>query len=404
MNRQTLAGLLNRAVFLAGVLLLALALQPASAQKTSTDPELTAHEWGTFTSVGGDKGVAVRWLPFTSSNDLPPFVEHFGQSNLKLGLQGTVRMETPVLYFYASRPTTVSVHVSFSKGLITEWYPHAEQVAPNRPVYDVALFNGTSDGSISWNNVSVEQNASSSDFPRATGDNHYYAARETNASALLVKAPSGAQHERFLFYRGVSSFSVPIAARLATDGSVELENLTSSVIPNAILFERHGQGMGYSILGSLETKLTAPLPQATESNETPASDLEQMLVSQGLFPDEAHAMVTTWSGSWFDDGARIIYIVPRPFVDSILPLTIAPVPQQITRVFVGRIELVTPATEKAVETAYASGDQGTLAKYGRFLIPILERMIRESSDTSRVAQLRHDLDSAYSAVLLQARN
>jgi hypothetical protein len=129
-----------------------------------------------------------------------------------------------------------------------------------------------------------------------------------------------------------------------------------------------------------------------------------MLVSQGLFPDEAHAMVTTWSGSWFDDGARIIYIVPRPFVDSILPLTISPVPQEITRVFVGRIELVTPATEKAVETAYASGDQGTLAKYGRFLIPILERMIRESSDTSRVAQLRHDLDSAYSAVLLQARN
>lgn len=90
-------------------------------------------------------------------------------------------------------------------------------------------------------------------------------------------------------------------------------------------------------------------------------------------------------------------------MDSILPLTIAPVPQQITRVFVGRIELVTPATEKAVETAYASGDQATLAKYGRFLIPILERMIQESRDTSRVAELRHDLNQAYDAVLLQAR-
>lgn len=44
MNRQTLGGILNLAAFLASVLLLALALQPASAQKTSADPELTAHE------------------------------------------------------------------------------------------------------------------------------------------------------------------------------------------------------------------------------------------------------------------------------------------------------------------------------------------------------------------------
>lgn len=306
-------------------------------------------------------------------------------------------METPVLYFYASRPTTVSVHVSFSKGLITEWYPHADQVVPNRPVYDVALFNGTPDGSISWNNVSVEPNASSSDFPRANADSHYYAA------PLRVNAPAGSEQEKFLFYRGASTFSVPIFVRLASDASVELENLTSSAIQNAILFERHGQHVGYSILGPLETKLTVSLPQGRNSYETPANDLGQMLISQGLYPDEAEAMVKTWSGSWFDDGARIIYIVPRPFVDSILPLTIAPVPQQITRVFVGRIELVTPATEKAVETAYASGDQATLAKYGRFLIPILERMIQESRDTSRVAELRHDLNQAYDAVLLQAR-
>ena len=42
----------------------------------------------------------------------------------------TVRMETPVLYFYSARKTTVSVAVDFPKGLITEWYPHASKSVP----------------------------------------------------------------------------------------------------------------------------------------------------------------------------------------------------------------------------------------------------------------------------------
>ena len=42
------------------------------------------------------------------------------------------------------------------------------------------------------------------------------------------------------------------------------------------------------------------------------------------------------------------------------------------RVFVGRLEIVTPATAMAVRTALAHNDQATLDKYGRFLEPILE--------------------------------
>jgi hypothetical protein len=40
---------------------------------------------------------------------------------------------------------------------------------------------------------------------------------------------------------------------------------------------------------------------------------------------------------------------------------------------------VTPATRKAVKAALAANDQETLAKYGRFLGPILE-MISASAD------------------------
>jgi hypothetical protein len=44
-------------------------------------------------------------------------------------------------------------------------------------------------------------------------------------------------------------------------------------------------------------------------------------------------------------------------------------------VFVGRLELVTPATEKAVGQAFAAHDQPALDKYRRFLEPILHAMM-----------------------------
>ena len=100
--------------------------------------------------------------------------------------------------------------------------------------------------------------------------------------------------------------------------------------------------------------------------------LHVFLVNLGLYPDEAHAMVQTWHDSRFEEGSRLIYIVPRRFIDSVLPLTIDPAPGQIVRVFVGRLEIVTPATAMAVKTAVAHSDEATLDKYGRFLEPILQ--------------------------------
>jgi hypothetical protein len=88
-------------------------------------------------------------------------------------------------------------------------------------------------------------------------------------------------------------------------------------------------------------------------------------------------MVETWKESWFEEGSRLIYIVPRRFIDKIVPLTIDPAPGQIVRVFVGRLEIVTPATVKAAKTAIAHNDEETLNKYGRFLEPILENVKQE---------------------------
>jgi len=358
--------------------------------KQLPEPDLTAHEWGTFTSIAGPDGNSMGWLPLTGSTDLPAFVEHFRDVAFKGGLRGTVRMETPVLYFYSPRETTVSVNVSFAKGLITEWYPHADSVNPRLAPRDFSLFNMKSSGSIAWNSVHIDPQGSI-DFPTDNSGNHYFAARNTSAAPLSVESPSGPQREKFLFYRGVSAFSVPINATVTADSTIHLQNIMSEEIPAAILFERRGAKLGYRMLGPLREQAAFAPPELSSSLDSLSSNVEGILISQGLFPDEAHAMLETWKNSWFEEGSRLIYIVPRRFVDSVVPLRISPAPATTTRVFVGRLELVTPATERAVESAFAANDQLTLAKYNRFLEPILSVMIQKSAGTARAEQLERHL-------------
>src|SRR5271167_2486215 len=209
------------------------------AQTPSPDPALTAHEWGTFTSIAGKDGRAALWLPLTGSADLPAFVEHFQTPDFKGGLRGTVRMETPVLYFYTNRATTLSVHVSFSQGLITEWYPHADRVEPvglqtqtrmASYLYDWSRSQKQPDSSISWDSVTLEP-GSSATLPREDSTNHYYAARQTSSTPLRIKTQAGDQIEKFLFYRGVASFSVPMSVKLANDGKILTQNLGAQEIP-----------------------------------------------------------------------------------------------------------------------------------------------------------------------------
>ena len=357
---------------------------------------LTAHEWGTFTSVAGRDGGTMGWLPLAGPTDLPGFVEHFRNSGFKLGLRGTVRMETPVLYFYDSREETLSVKVSFAKGVITEWYPHASRVGPSGNLFDGSLYQQHADGSVAWDSVTLAPNARA-ELPRETKDSPYYAARMTSSTPLRVKTAAGEQQEKFLFYRGVSLFSAPISAKVTSEGKVLVENHSSEEIPGTILFERRGEKVGYRVGGAVQDKGTLEPPELTATAEDLGRELEGMLVTQGLYQDEAHAMIETWRDSWFEEGSRLLYIVPERFVNDVLPLSITPAPTQTVRVFVGRLELITPATEKAVEKAFAAHDRATLEKYGRFLEPILQTMIARESDPAKVQQLRLNLNAFYTA-------
>jgi len=372
------------------------------SEKTAVFSGLTAHEWGTFTSIAGEKGQAVEWSPLTGSTDLPGFVEHFRSTGFKLGLRGTVRMETPVLYFYDSREETVSVNVRFVKGVITEWYPQASRLEPTAALYDASLNGKQPDGSISWDAVTVTPGLRA-DFPAENRDNPYYAARQTASTPVLVKTQRGEQQEKFLFYRGVANFAVPVAARLTNGGQVLIENHGDEEIPGVILFERRGEKVGFRIAGAVKDRAILDPPELPQTVGSLGRELEGLLVLRGLYQDEAHAMVETWRNSWFEEGSRLLYLVPGGFVNAVLPLSIRPAPVQTVRVFVGRLELVTPATERAVERALGTHDGAALSQYSRFLEAILQAMMKKEPNPAQLRRLQEALSTYWSAEVAKNR-
>lgn len=337
------------------------AVAPAlAAQSPSVAVALTMHEWGTFTSVAGPDGLAVRWLPQSGPADLPCFVER-SPYQFKGRISGTVRMETPVIYFYARQALDASVDVRFPQGIITEWYPHAV-VSWNGPALN------TGSGTILWPKVGIRPDARDP-FPTENGKSHYYAARETAASPLRA----GDQPEKFLFYRGVGQFQPPLAAVANADGGASLRSLRGIPIGDVVLFENRRGAMTFSSHHLAGATATLPRPDLDDASGAPLMELKHMLAAHGLYDQEAEAMVETWKDSWFEEGSRLLYIVSRVDVDAILPLTIVPRPSAVARVFVGRIELLTPATLRDVKAAMTSNDGALLATYGRFLEPIAER-------------------------------
>jgi hypothetical protein len=266
-----------------------------------------------------------------------------------------------VLYFYTPETTSVSVNVRFPQGLITEWYPRADVPHVTSPV---RLLDQT--GQIDWRSVTVAP-AETPEFPVEEGASHYYAARATDAAPIRVAGDP----EKFLFYRGLASFPVPMAARAIDRDTIALANHGSREFRHVILFENRNGRIGYRVIDRLTNEAEVRTPALTASFTELRRDLEALLVAQGLYPREAAAMVETWRDSWFEEGTRLLYIVPQASVDEILPLRVTPAPERVARVFVGRLEVFTPATLDEVQRAVRTTDVRTLLKYGRFVDPIV---------------------------------
>lgn len=391
--------------------------EKARAQQPTAAADLVVHEWGTFTSVAGKNGVALDWRPLGGPSDLPEFVytmdeaggyrQTYGSKfvpSQKGNIVARIRMETPVIYFYTKKEMEVSVSVDFPRGQVTEWYPQAGVVNAQFASGKTAGRNRA--GGINWGTIKLLPRESP-DFLREAAFSHYYPARETDSVPVQVcnADKTRIEKEKFLFYRGTGDFDLPLKVRLNGD-RVVLDSADEKYLPksdpgrnltNLIVFENRGGRIGYELVPSVSGETVVARPPLTKDRARVFGELERILVGQGLYEREAKAMIETWKDSWFEEGLRVFYVLPRMTTDEILPLTVEPRPAETVRVLIGRAEVITPEMEKDVRrqvgrlrsgSAEERGEaQKNLTKYGRFYEPILKSILETEKDAAVRAQI-----------------
>ncbi|MEL6104584.1 MAG: hypothetical protein AAFU85_01050 [Planctomycetota bacterium] len=398
------------------------------------DDSLVVHEWGTFTTFSGSDGVYLDYRPLASDHsDLPTFVlDRLSTTEglpvfVKKRVKARVRMETPVTYFYTDEPRSVNVRVDFPKGMLTEYYPPVKEMQP--PLDRKAAFGEgelIGDSSLDWGTIDLIPTdsiiSSSIDeplrsrlaeaftsrvLPQGGAMQHYGHARDTDSALVYVRqerdeksfnfwnqAPPSAHFEKFLFYRGVGKFELPVAVQYDAD-SPRFINRGQDSIRSIILLEVRDGKMRMNVVDEVASGSSQTFSDLRPVSEQGLADtLIQRLVAEGLYEKEARSMVNTWKSSWFtEEGRRVLYMVPGKITEELLPLHVEPAPNEMLRVLVGRMELMSPGDEQALLTQVReSVDQRALhrgnpesakqpyaipagiASYGRMAEPALARI------------------------------
>ena len=377
------------------------------------------HEWGTFTSMQGEDGVALEGLT-AEEEALPGFV--YSRSKVRdcplrdRGWKGlevpaehvTQKMETPVLYFHSATARRVRVRVDFMKGLISQWYPVSDLLGPPEGARDAGPLDlsKVERSFLQWDIDVLPRGAPApAEVPAVEAADPWSFAREVDANwvrTLPRTAPERAgpvEAERYLFYRGLGAFGLPLSATVERGGKFTLRNSADVAVPFTATFEvKDGRARiagGPAVPPRGEAAVTFVDPQdwmpAARFAEKLGSWMDDVLRKHGLAADEARAMVRTWSRSWFtSEGTRVVWIVPRPVTDALLPLSIDPQPDEVVRVLVGRLEIITPETRDEVEAAVrdrfsadsaaAARATARLERLGRFLEPHLRNVLASTKD------------------------
>src|SRR5258706_659650 len=313
--------------FSLALFLMLLGVSPAFAG-FSDSGKFIVHEWGTFTSFAGSDGISLEFRPLVTS-DLPDFVLDRGkQANLfsqrftagdrsiyttKSTVRSLQRMETPVTYFYSDRPRTVDVTVGFPKGLLTEFYPPVRMMFP---VFVKGQSEQLANSSLTWEQVKLIPNSSikSTMLPPPTSNaDHYGFARATDSAMLQIddKLISKTYYEKFLFYRGVGNFDLPVTLESSADGQFTIHNGGSEPIHAAFLIQINNGHIRCAKFGSIDKDLAATLPQNEITIDQLSDEIALAIVADGMYEKEARAMVNTWRSSWFgEECTRLLYLLP----------------------------------------------------------------------------------------------
>ncbi len=344
-------------------------------------PAYTLHEWGTFTSVSGSDGVLLPGLE-AEEERLPFFVEsHAGMANGRSPfMKGwcrplanvTIKMETPVIYFYTPAAFAAHVEVGFRGGSISQWYPRRSggekppalklEEKTGKVIASGAIdFAKRYEGSIAWdvNVAPAADDAAGRVFKSGETPNWIYP-RQTDSAVVTT---ANGDSEKFLFYRGLGNFPPPVVFT-TTDKSVRVENKADTALKIGMVFNLNREGTAWwEPLGEVPAcgakTLHLDEKKATANWHRAVYDaMAAQLVEAGLYRKEADAMLQTWWASYFQrPGLRVFWVVPDKETEGILPLTVKPAPIAQARVLVGRSELLTPAFERQLTESFANSEK-----------------------------------------------
>ena len=368
--------LLVAAVVVAGALVLQSQARPAHDR-------MTIHEWGTFTTLQDEKGRGLAGIN-TDDEPVPPFVHRHPKGlilpadpirqplvRMSKSLpmhhpQVVMRMETPVIYFYPpksqAQPIELDIAVDFHGGWLTEFYPRAHVTAPGIVKGRVGALPPETVGRLEWKNLLV---GAEGKLPE-TKEEVWLAPRRVRAANVQT---TDGETEKYLFYRGVGNLPSPLKVirpggtntlQVHTDFSILSKTEQASVrIPDLWLVDiRPDHAVAFRALGSadaaegklLETPATfGPADYHSDGRTRLRRAMHQALVADGLFDDEATAMLDTWDASYFrSPGLRLFYVMPKAWTDHVLPLHVSK-PADISRTMVGRIEIITPKQRQLIQ-------------------------------------------------------
>jgi hypothetical protein len=386
--------------------------QVPSSSYDATKDGFVVHEWGTLTSVSGSDGAIVTGLHH-EEEDLPAFVaDRMAQAKVDPSVTvkpSNEKMETPVTYFYSPTARTVQAKVTFPNGIFTQWFPYVHAMAPSifamddgslvdrytqelgtvpskcQPYFDAEYKNGLLD----WATVEVLPRDQSVALPDGIEKTTWGFARNTTANPVKI----GGQHEKFLFYRGLGNFELPLTVSFDGDRAVFHNVDPSNSMKGLFVMNVTDSAAAFTELGDapVGASVTTAIPEATMTHDAFVKALKTKLaarlVGDGLYTDEAIAMVDTWEHSYFlTPGVRVLYLLPQAHTDRIIPLTIDPAPEKLTRTMVIRVEIMTPAYEKQLGGwlhDLAAGSTEAKARFlglGRFAEPHLGRAVSLTTD------------------------
>jgi hypothetical protein len=414
---------------LAGVLGLGYWAMSPAAPLHARAPEFVVHEWGTFLSVQGSDGGAMGSM-IESEEKLPDFVRERRLDGAN-PMRFNGKMETPVTYFYTDKPMTVQVRVDMPEGLLTHWYPAVKEFGP--PTKTPKGSPSPKASFLDWSAIELIPDrpgvfSKLKNYRWIHGDSTWRFARQTDSAFVRVpKRPmtrEEGEFEKFLFYRGLSTFEMPL--KVVSNGQREEDGSRSLLLRNTgdqplrglFAIEVNPWQVRFAALDDLpggEMRTVRyihdekNLDSGFLSEWLPMDDgvwrikraVADSLVKAGLYRAEAEAMVNTWEHSYFKtQGLRFLYILPRSTVDNVIPIRIVPKPDELARVMVGRVEVLTPEKEKSIEEAVwltvskdakkAEQGRNVLATLGRLHDPVLLRVAATSTDAffkSQVARL-----------------